>query len=211
MAHKEVFAHMIRASKMRDNAWTDQSPALHRAWWNLDELGGRLAELSGRTRLTMACTLVREAQQSMIPVAWISATPHTFFPPDMAHNEVDLDALPVIWVPDSAAACRAADWLIRSSAFGLIIIDLGSTEPPLTMLQGRLAHMARNNDTAVLFLTEKDSHARSLSSMITLRGQSSRLPAAPFQYVCEVCALKDKRRGPGWKYRETFYGPAGLR
>ena len=37
---------------------------------------------------------------------------------------IDLDALPVVRVPDARAAGRAADHLVRSGGFGLVVIDL---------------------------------------------------------------------------------------
>ena len=190
--------------------------------WSLDELTGRLTELSGVARLTLACSLVLEAQRSMIPAVWISATSHTFFPPDMERGGVDLEELPVVLVPDAASAGRAADWLVRSDAFGLVLVDLeadpclGPARTPapamgLSMaLQARLAHLARRSSTAVVFLTRKETVAPSMSSMITLRGETLRSAEGPFRYACEVRILKDKRRGPGWRHREVFDGPPGL-
>ncbi len=104
--------------------------------WKLAALAGRVSELSGfgpTSALSLTFSLVLEAQQRGEPVAWITSRTSTFFPPDAAANGVDLDALPVVFVPDAPAAARAAECLGRSGAFGLLVLDLVScTEAPLS-------------------------------------------------------------------------------
>jgi len=119
--------------------------------------------------------------------------------------------------------------LIRSGGFGLVVIDLGPKPAPgslfdkstkedgrgraeyasiPTPLQTRLVGLAQKNDTAVVVLTEKPTHASSLGSLVSLRAETRRPPAAP--YRIELLVLKDKRRGPGQVHRETCRGPAGM-
>ena len=188
--------------------------ATGRDWWSLEELAGRLTELSGvgaTAPLTMASTLVLEAQRSGLPVAWISATAHSFYPPDMAENGVDLEALPVVWAHDAPSSARAADWLIRSSCFGLIVMDLGPAHNLPASLQNRLVQVARLHDTALVCLTTKEQALPSLGSIVSLRGQVMRERVGPCEYSCRIHILKDKRKGPGWKHTEVCRGPAGLR
>jgi len=188
--------------------------ATRQDWWALEELAGRLTELSGvgaTAPLTMAGTLVLEAQHSGLPVAWISATAHSFYPPDMAENGVDLEALPVVWAPDAPSSARAADWLIRSSCFGLIVMDLGPDHNLPAGLQSRLVQVARLHDTALVCLTTKEKSLPSLGSIVSLRGQVMRERIGPCEYACRIQILKDKRKGPGWKHTEVCRGPAGLR
>jgi recombination protein RecA len=214
------FTHLIKATDMHQEPFRAQREK-RRDWWTLEELSGRLTELSGNDAsapLTLACTLVLEAQGLNIPVAWISSTPNTFYPPDMAQNGVDLEALPVVWAHDELSCGRASDWLIRSSCFGLIILDLrsdlgldlGSDGNLPASLQSRLVQLARMHDTALLCLTTKEATLPSMGSMISLRGQALRERIRPFEYICKVQILKDKRRGPGWKHTEVCRGPAGL-
>lgn len=69
------------------------------AVWSFENLRGRLAELSGGPRsavLTLSFRLVLEAQRLDEPVAWITEPRSTFFPPDVAANGIDLNALVVI-------------------------------------------------------------------------------------------------------------------
>ena len=188
--------------------------ATKRDWWALEELAGRLTELSGigaTAPLTMASTLVLEAQRSGLPVAWISATAHSFYPPDMAENGVDLEALPVVWAYDAPSSARAAGWLIRSSCFGLIVMDLGPAHNLPASLQSRLVQVARLHDTALVCLTTKEQTLPSMGSMVSLRGQVMRERVGPCEYACRIQILKDKRKGPGWKHTEVCRGPAGLR
>jgi recombination protein RecA len=135
--------------------------------WDLASLTGRLVELSGlanAARLTAAFGLVVEAQRRTEPAAWITLRASFFFPPDAAAGGVDLRALPVVRVADARAAGRAADHLVRSGSFGLVVLDLGACDrrdsvpiPSLTRIQG----LANKHDTVVVLLTEKSPNAPS--------------------------------------------------
>ncbi|MEE8105933.1 MAG: recombinase A [Planctomycetota bacterium] len=204
--------------------------------WSLSGLAGRLVELSGSensSALTAAFGLVRQAQLLGEPVAWI--TPHTesFFPPDVANGGVDLTALAVVRIfsaqrltplePRSRtrdsrtggprayerAMARAADQLVRSGGFGLLVLDLGSLQIAMGMLS-RLLGLAQKHNTALLFLTDKPDRAPSLGSLVSLRAQAVRRRTGPDEFTCELQVLKDKRRAPGWSHKEVCGGPAGL-
>src|SRR5437588_2807487 len=94
--------------------------------WGLAALRGRLVEVSARgasAALTAAIEVVAEAQAEAEPVAWITLVDGSFYPPDVAANGVDLAALVVVRVRDVTAAARAAERVLRSGAFGLVVID----------------------------------------------------------------------------------------
>jgi hypothetical protein len=91
--------------------------------WQLDDLTGRLTELSGVgavASLTAATALLLEAQQRGEPCAWILLPGSSFFPPDLAASGVDLEALVVVRARDALIAARAADTLLRSGGFALL-------------------------------------------------------------------------------------------
>ncbi|MFT5042631.1 MAG: recombination protein RecA, partial [Hyphomicrobiaceae bacterium] len=184
------------------------------ATWSLASLAGRLCELSccGQSAvLTLATSLLRQAQHAGEPSAWVNGHQHTFFPPDLADGGIDLAALPVIHTHDSAAAARACDRLIRCGAFSLVIVDTGAharIPPPLLT---RLLGLAQKHGCALVFLTEKPDEEPSLSPLISLRLTTRRHRTSPDRFLCSLEALKDKRHGPGWTHNETFRGPAGLR
>lgn len=181
--------------------------------WTLAEIAGRLVEISGlgaTASLTLAFGLVLEAQRQDEPVGWGTTTESSFYPPDAAERGVDINALVVARLPDVRAVPRAGEKLLRSGAFGLVVLDIGTAEIP-TSHQARLAGLARQHHTALVCLTEKESREPSLGSLISLRVHAERTQTSKGQFACELKVLKDKRRGPTWTQAEMCRGPAGLR
>jgi recombination protein RecA len=186
--------------------------------WSPTDLAGRLVELSASTEvahLTVAFGLVLEAQLSGDRAAWVTLEHSSFFPPDVVDGGIDLDALPVVRVPDIRTAGRAADHLVRSGGFGLVVIDLTSGDvsasdrlsvPLLTRLLG----LARKQNVTVLLLTKKSQERPSLHSLISLRAEARRQKREG-RYEVSVSVLKDKRNGQRWAHVESCRGPAGLR
>ncbi|HEX4384466.1 MAG TPA: hypothetical protein VH083_16000 [Myxococcales bacterium] len=188
-------------------------PELSRAWCRA-ELSGRLTEISGRgcvSPLSAAAALLLEAQAAGEPCAWITKPVSSFFPPDLVRFGIDLDALPVVFVPSAQVAARAAARLLRSGAFGLLVLDLGEDAQVSIALQGRLTGLALKNDAAVVLLTQKSASAPSVGSMVSLRAEPRRFQEAEALYKVSLTVLKDKRRGPGWLHEEVMLGPDGLR
>lgn len=184
------------------------------AAWTCDALGGCLAELSGTgaaPTLTLAFALVRQVQCRGEPAAWITRTESTFFPPDAAEGGVDLAALPVVRLAGRHQCLRAADQLVRSGAFGLVVTDLGECPDLPLAVQTRLAGQAIAHRTLVLCLTVKNDRQPSLGSLVSVRVDARRIRQADGRFVCRVQALKDKRRGPGWRDEVWCRGPDGVR
>jgi recombination protein RecA len=190
--------------------------------WSLEQVAGRLVEISGSgatAPLTLAFGLVLQAQHQNEPVAWITRNDSLFYPPDAAEGGVDLDALTIIRVPDlpasagqagARAAARAADQLIRSGAFGLVVLDLGVKPDLPTPLQTRLTGLANKHQTALLCLTVKEDEAPSLGPLVSLRVAAWRKRLADGRFACGLTVLKDKRRGQTWRHMEVCCGPVGL-
>jgi recombination protein RecA len=183
------------------------------AEWCLSTFAGRLSELSGDSAgatLSLVFRLVLEAQQKAEPVAWITRRQSTFFPPDAADNGVDLAALVVIQTRDILSTARAAEHLLRSSAFGLLVMDLGldARLPPHAL--SRLAGQARRHETALVCLTEKQKKRESLSTLVSLRAHTRAIERQGQRFRCRAGILKDKHRGPGWSHEEVCRGPDGL-
>ena len=182
--------------------------------WSLEGLAGRLVELSGPTGapfLSLACALIRQAQEKGDYAVWVSAREDSFYPPDAAATGVALSALPVIRLAGSRSAGQAADWLLRTGAFALVVLDLGRDLELALGLQGRLAQLARRQNAAVLILTEKGREAPSLSSLVAIRAEAVRRRNPEGDFHCGVSFLKHKRRAPGGRHAEVFVGPPGLR
>lgn len=186
------------------------------ARWELAELRGRLVEITSAAAgapLSVAIDLVAKAQRGGETVAWIAARPSNFFPPDAAASGVDLAALVVVRVRGAQVAARAADKLLRSDGFGLVILDLEpATQAELsTALQARLLALAQKHAAGVVFLLEKRGDAPSLGSLVSLRVEARRRRTTEGRFVCDLFALKDKRQASGWTHGEAFDGPAGVR
>ena len=181
--------------------------------WNLATLAGTFAELSsfGETAsLTIATSLVRGAQERGEPAAWVAVGDSIFYPPDVAESGVDLEALPVVRSADSLGAVRAADHLLRSGGFALVVVDLGVQHYLRIPLQSRLAGLAKKHHTTLLCLTKKKSETPSIGSLVSIRGEATVCKTSFNRFIWEVLVLKDKRRGPGWSHAEVCRGPDGL-
>jgi recombination protein RecA len=170
--------------------------------------------------LTLGLRLVRDAQLEGEPAAWITEDSSSFFPPDAAEGGIDLDALTVVRLRDARSALRAADLLLRSGGFGLVVLDLGGRADLPMAAQSRLAALVRKHQSALLFLTEKGPQAPSLGSLVSLRAEALRRRSSgggfPIHFDCELRVLKDKRLGSSWQHHswqhhEVCRAPAGLR
>lgn len=173
--------------------------------WDRAETAGRLVELSGVAALTMAFRLIRDSQKAGDPAAWVGHTGSLFFAPDA--TGIDLNSLAVVRLPDSRDVPRAAERILQSGAFGVVVIDLPVNADVPMPLQSRLVGLAQKHDTAVVFVT---AMPKPLGSLVSLRGDTRRVSAGRRRYRCELEAVKDKRRGPGWVQEAICRGPAGL-
>lgn len=180
--------------------------------WSLAAIRGRLVELSARGAsgtLTAAVEIVGEAQTQGEPVAWLTLGTGTFYPPDVADSGIDLEALVIVRAPDATSIARAAERLLRSGAFGLVVLELGAQAELSMQIQGRLVTLAQTHDAAIVCLTEKSGDSSSLGSLVSLRAEALR-GREHGEFCVTLRALKDKRRGPGWAHTVKRRGPAGL-
>ena len=180
--------------------------------WNLAAIAGRFIEISASASaasLTLAFGLVREAQNQKEPVGWVTSMESFFYPPDAAQGGVDLAALVVIRVLHTASIPVAGEKLLRSGGFGLVVLDLGIANIPMP-LQSRLTGLVQRHHATLVCLTEKESKAFSLGSLVSLRVHAERQRSFDHRCACRLRVLKDKRRGPTWSYEEFCRGPAGL-
>ena len=161
---------------------------------------GRLVEVSGQhacARTTTAVSCVIEAQARGDLVAWVQPKGGALFPPDLHVAGVDLESFIAIHVPQHAgpfALIRAAEWLARSAAFGLTVIDLSDALPPGASVnwQGRLQGLLRKHDGRILLLTSNAYEEPSSGPLVGLRiePRRGRLHGEEFELHTEV--LKDK-------------------
>jgi recombination protein RecA len=181
--------------------------------WSLETLSGRIVELSSdesSATLTAATSLVLQCQRRAEPAAWILGGTSSFYPPDVAASGVDLAALVVVRAESTVKAARAADHLLRSGGFALLILDIVE-DPALRMnVQSRLSGLAHAHQSAVVCLTRKKTDAPSIGSLISLRGDTSVTRTGFDEFTWDVEIVKDKRRGPGWNHSSLCRGVEGL-
>jgi hypothetical protein len=208
------------------------------------EARGRLVEISGQgdaARLTLAVDIVRHVQGEGETAAWVQPAGGPLFPPDLHDGGVDLDSLIVIHVPAGAVPYgvpRAAELLLRSGGFGLVVLDL--TEPVLpgddlrrslpsvemtpagrcppgvtswwrgTSWQGRLLALAREHGSRVVCITDTPGSGESLGALVALRVQPVRVRVGRGLFAIKPRVLRNK---PGVDLQgagESRRGPWGL-
>lgn len=196
---------VLTADRMPDQTAPDS--------WRLQTVAGRLVELSGTgntAALTLAATLIQEAQRNNEPAVWVSARDSIFFPPDFAASGIDLDALPVVWNEDMSKAARVTDMLLRSGGFGLVVLDLGGAARLPLAVQTRLAGLAKRHHAGLLCLTHGKGRMKNLGSLVSLRGESRKQRTDDNRFQCELRIVKDKRRSSTWRHTEFCHGPDGV-
>lgn len=189
---------------------------------------GRLIELSGThhsTRTTAAVRLLRAVQAEGETAVWIQPEGGPLFPPDLTEHGIDLDALVVLHIPRTRGhsspyqACKAAEILLRSGAFGLVILDFVDGAPPqgTGAWQGRLLGLARQHHARVVMLTHKPRDADSLGTLISIRLEPQRIPLpspSGHQYLryfeLRYDVIKNKSGAPMRISSEQARGPWGF-
>jgi recombination protein RecA len=179
----------------------------------------RLVELSGThacARTTAAVSCVTEAQARGELVAWVQPKDGALFPPDLHAAGVDLDSFIAIHVPlhgGPFALIRAAEWLARSGAFGLTVIDLTDALPPGASVnwQGRLQGLLRQHDGRVLLLTSNAYEDPSSGPLVGLRVEPRRGPLHDERFELHSQVLKDKVGLTAELASSHSMAPAGLR
>ncbi len=186
-------------------------PAPGASTWEFDNLVGVLSELSEETSagaVSFAAEIIAQAQAEREPVAWVAGTDSVFYPPDLAERGVDLDAVIVIRAGAQEGTLTAAEWLVRSAAFGLVIVDAGSGWKVNDAALGRILKLAEAGLCAVVFLTRKGPEDPSLGSRISLRACVARSGSGPFHV--SVRTIKDKRSNAGSRQGRLYHGPSGM-
>ena len=193
---------------------------------------GRLVEISGQgdaARLTLSVDIVRHIQREGETAAWVQPAGGPLFPPDLQEGGVDLESLIVIHVPPGAGPYgvpKAAELLLRSGAFGLVVLDLTEPGPrgPVEAgtgsqsaawqrrpaWQGRLLGLAREHRSRVLCLTDTPEHEHSLGPLVALRVQPGRVRVGTGLFSIKPRILKNKLGLPLEPRAEQRRGPWGL-
>jgi len=191
---------LCRASALTTSSSTTTS------WWLPP---GRIVELTGGADgacTSLAVAAVARAQAEGETTAWVQCRHGTLFPPDLAANGVDLDAMLIVHAPTGHtpsgntratdhAIPRAAEMLLQSGGFGLVVLDLRTTTPPRGAWLGRLLTAVRRHQSRLLLLTDVRSPLPALGCLVSLRLAPRRAPhrAGPgTTFTIEPHVLQDK-------------------
>lgn len=159
---------------------------------------GRLTELSGRrasSRYTAAVSMVLTTQVEGEPVAWLQMQDGGLYPPDLVASGIDFDALVVVRVPGSygtVGLLKSAELLLRSGAWGLVVVDLTDGVIPGVAWQSRFLALAREHQSRVVLLTEKSKHHGSLGPLIGLQLEVTHQRLGPQGYQLQTLIQKNK-------------------
>jgi hypothetical protein len=184
-----------RAPAPEPDGVVSASGRLPSGWEALDALlgggwpVGELVELVGRGRSTLALAAVARAQVAGQPAAWVDGS-GTFCPAtcgiDLARLTLVRPPAPSVGAPGvraprgkvvASSALLAADLLLRSRAFGLLVLDLPGGRPPFAGWF-RLARQAARARTVLLLLGPPAGALAGSAAGLTLRTAWRHTPAA---------------------------------
>jgi recombination protein RecA len=182
---------------------------------------GRLIELvggAGSARFTAAVGCLRMAQTRGETAAWVQRAGGALFPPDLSASGVDLDALVVVQVPARAGAhgpVKAAELLLRSGGFGMVVVDLSAEAPDGALVRdaawpGRLLGMAREHGSWLVLLGPGGVRRGAFGPLVSLCVEPRRVHVEAGDFELEPHVHKDKSALLGPLRRERYQGPAGL-
>lgn len=199
---------LFPSTVQRARTFVRHRPAVSSGIFELSRFQGRVVEVSqpGYFGALSALTgLLTQVQGLGEQIGWVSTGSSVFYPPDLEYRGVDTAAVSVVFAPDAPGGLLAADWLLRSGAFGLVVVDWAGGAVDDSDL-GRLSRLTADRGSVLVFLTQKQPGEPSLSSQVSLRVAGG--PASDGESEWEV--VKDKLSGPATKQRMRFHGPFGL-
>lgn len=181
--------------------------------WSRVSLSGHVVEVVGSASgadLSAVMSLLLEAQRLDEPVAWVTTRASLFYAPDARQLGLDVEAISVVRVSQSAVAARAAERLLRSGGFGVVVLDLEDDNEVADALTVRLAQLARLHD-AVLLAVVQLRRTGAFGTHASLRVGMERTRVGRGRFVREVRV--DRARGGlvAEAYSEEVDGPPGLR
>ncbi len=179
--------------------------------WRFENLVGILAEVSEETAcgaVSFVAEIILEAQRENEPIGWVAGTISTWYPPDLSDRGVDLAAVAVIRVGGEDESLTATEWLVRSGALGLVIVDADGEWKVSDASLGRILKLAERSQCAVVFLTRKRPDEPSLGSRISLRGCITLTGSVPFHI--DIHTVKDKRSNSSSRQSRQYHGPSGM-
>lgn len=179
---------------------------------------GQLVEFSAPLDTSGACTssliqLFEQVQKEGDTIGWIRASTGPLFPPNLLERNIDFESLIVVQTPpkmDSADIGRAAEFLLHSGAFGLVVVDLRLAElSDYVEWQNRVLILARKFECRVVLLTDKVEQTESVSPLVSVRIEPNRDRWSSNRFAVENRVVKSKV-GLDYPSLGHFSGPLGM-
>lgn len=174
-------------------------PAPTTAWPALRRRLTEIATAAGGGT-SYAAHVLLQAQRAGEIAAWVQPAGGGLYPPDLHEGGICLASLAVVHVPPDAGPFgvpRAGEILLRSGAYGLVVLDLAGGVPPAAAWQARLQALARLHDAAVLLLAPTPLAGPSLGAAVSWRLAPQRRRLAGGLFLLEAALLKNKA-GQAW-------------
>lgn len=196
--------------------------ALPKAHWTQLLEAGRLVELTGHghsVQTSTAVSYLAHVQSLGETAAWVmpkSPKRGSIFGPDLQACGIDLESLVVVRIPKRIGdhgPARAGELLLRSGAFGLVILDLSEVSPRFARdpaWQGRLTALARQHKARLLVLSPHAAHEPSLGPLVGVRLEFHRQSLGQGHYRLQPQLLKNKSGSALDLHDEQRRGPWGL-
>lgn len=176
-------------------------------------LRGRLVEVrtgGASAALSAVVEVIWQAQRAGEPAAWVHGGTPAVHVTDLRSYGVDPQALAVVRLWKEVDALRAAERLLRSGGFGVVVIDLIQGQSLGSAEAGRLARLAETHDAAVILLVQQGVSIAA-GSLISLRAQVHRQRIADGRFERRIEIQRDKRTGSTAVESDEVEGPDGVR
>jgi hypothetical protein len=178
---------------------------------------GAIATLEGAAsagRSTVAARLLAQGTAQGLAAAVTLADGAQWFAPALAAAGVRLERLTLVPLADPRQVARAADILLRSNAFGVVVIPALPGEVMRAAVWTRLAALAHHAGAVLLALaSEPSSELRYFASVrvaLALERVQFAGPPGPFcalhGFTLRADVRKHKRAAPGARARVTALG-----
>jgi len=197
--------------------WASRVRSGRRPELTFGSLSGQVVEFSGwrpTALITLSAGLMRACLKNRRECAWILCGPENehslFYPPDLASAGIDVERIPILPADSAARAFGLAERLLRSGAFGMIVLDLTLHHSIRSRLVGRVNALARSHESLVLCLTRRPPGQPSLDPMVFIHYhmESRRDDAGRFRASWHL--RKDKQGVPGQRGEGLYEPPPGL-
>lgn len=139
-----------------------------------------LMEVVGNASAPVMAALVAQVQRAGEPTTWITCDNSILHPPDFLQAGVDLESLACVHIRTRhfgppVERLHAAEMLIRSGAFGLVMLELPGASPVPTRALSRLLRLARQHQIRVVFRVTDAIDAINTESLGPLVGSQIRV------------------------------------